>query len=44
MSVVGGGESHTEERFAEFSLMVGRGWEFPSSEIGMGPVQEPPER
>lgn len=44
MNVVGGRENYTEGRFAEFSLMAGRGWEFPNSEIGTGPVEEPPER
>ena len=39
-----GGQSHTKEKFGEFSLVVGRGGEFASPEIGMGPGKEAAER
>ena len=41
---MGGGQSHTQEKIGEFSLVMVRGWEFASPETGMGPGKEPPER
>lgn len=44
MTLMGGGQSHTQEKIGEFSLVTVRGLEFASPETGMGPGKEPPER